>query len=84
MSGKGTVYSVTFVNMPVAPGFQPPYNSALVELDEQPGLRIMTNVIDCPEDDVVIGLRVEVTFHDVMTDDGEVEASLPLSRPITT
>lgn len=81
VSGKGTVYTVTIVSIPVAPGFQPPYNVALVELEEQPGLRIMTNIIDCPEDEVVIGLPVEVTFHDIVADDGQVEASLPLFRP---
>ncbi len=83
VSGKGTVYTVTIVNMPTAPGFQPPYNVSLVELDEQPGLRVMTNIVDCPEDQVVIGLRVEVTFRDIMTADGELEASLPLFRPMT-
>jgi uncharacterized OB-fold protein len=32
----------------------------MVELDEGP--RMMTNVIDCPVDDVHVGMRVEVAF----------------------
>ena len=84
VSGKGVVYTVTIVHVPTAPGFEPPYNVALVELDEQPGLRIMTNIIDCPDDEVVIGLRVEVVFQDIVLDDGTVEASLPRFRPIRT
>ena len=84
VSGKGTVYTVTVVHVPTAPGFEPPYNVALVELDEQPGLRIMTNIIDCPDDEVVIGMRVEVVFQDIVLDDGTVEASLPKFRPIRT
>ena len=82
VSGKGTVYTVTIVSIPTAPGFDPPYNVSLVELDEQPGLRVMTNVVDCPEEELEIGLRVEVTFRDIIAD-GKLEASLPLFRPMT-
>ena len=35
---------------------------AIVELDEQPGLRLMTNIVDCPPEEVEIGMPVEVAF----------------------
>jgi uncharacterized OB-fold protein len=34
----------------------------VIELDEQPDLRITSNVVGCDVDDVAIGDRVTVTF----------------------
>ena len=39
-----------------------PYIIAVVELEEQPGLRLLTNVVDCPPEEVAIDLPVEVGF----------------------
>ena len=36
---------------------------AIVEIDEQPGLRLMTNVVNCPAEEVRIGMPVRVTFE---------------------
>ena len=38
VSGRGTVYSFSIVHVRLAPGFDPPYPVALVEIEEQPGL----------------------------------------------
>ena len=35
----------------------------LVELPEQAGLRLTTNVVGCPADDVHIGMKVKVAFE---------------------
>ena len=35
-----------------------------MELDEQPGLLLLANIVDIDIDAVDIGLRVEVTFED--------------------
>jgi uncharacterized OB-fold protein len=77
MSGFGTVYSFTIVRQAFDPAFLPeiPYVVALVELDEQPGLLLLANIIDTDTDSVEIGLRVEVTFEDR---DGHV---VPQCRP---
>jgi uncharacterized OB-fold protein len=40
----------------------PPYIVAIVELDEQTGLRLTSNLLDCGVDDVAIGMRVTVGF----------------------
>jgi uncharacterized OB-fold protein len=67
-SGLGTVYSFSIMRMPGIPGFDSPYAVAVVELDEQPGLITIGNVLDCPVEDLEIGMRVEVTFEDVGED----------------
>lgn len=66
MSGNGEVYSFTIVRQAFDPAFVPevPYVVALVELDEQPGLRMLANIVDIVPDAVDIGMRVEVTFED--------------------
>ena len=44
------------------PGLEVPFVLAIVELDEQPGLRLMTHIVDCPTEEVEIGMPVEVAF----------------------
>jgi uncharacterized OB-fold protein len=46
------------------PGFDPPYWVAIVEIDEQPGLRLTTNLVGCSPADVKIGMRVRVCFEE--------------------
>ena len=60
-SGRGTVWSYTVSRYGWA-GLEPPYVVAEVELDEQPGLRVLTTVVDC--DDVRIGMPVSVAFEE--------------------
>jgi uncharacterized OB-fold protein len=77
VSGRGTVASFTVNHQPWMPTFEGPYVIALVEIDEQPSVRLMTNIVDCPVDAVRIGMRVEVTFEH--NDD----VWLPLFRPVS-
>jgi len=76
-AGRGTVFTYTTNAHPYNPEVPLPYDIAIVELDEQAGLRFITNVVDCPVDTVRIGLRVEVVFEE----HGEV--FVPLFRPQT-
>lgn len=62
VSGRGQVYSFTINRRAWAPELEVPYVIAVVELDEQAGLRLLTNIVDCPVEDVVIGRRVEIGF----------------------
>lgn len=64
VSGRGTVYSFAVMHESYMRGFDPPYLVAQIELDEQPGLRLTTNLIGCEPDDARIGMRVEVAFED--------------------
>ncbi len=76
VSGKGTLYTYSIQYRPQAPGFEPPYITAIVQLDEGP--RLMTNLIDIEPDPerVKCDMPLEVVFRDI-TD----EISLPLFRP---
>jgi hypothetical protein len=77
VSGRGVVYSFAVVRQAFDPSFLPelPYVVALVELDEQRGLRVLSNLVDCDVDAVEIGMPVEVTFE---TRDGAI---IPQFRP---
>jgi len=62
-SGDGTVYAAS-VHHKVGPGRDPaagPYVVALVDLAE--GARMMANVVDCPPDDVVVGMPVRLVWQ---------------------
>jgi uncharacterized protein len=76
VSGKGTLHTYVIAARP-APGFEPPYVIAVVQLDEGP--RLMSNIVNVepkPEN-LPADLPVEVVFED-MTD----EISLPQFQPV--
>ena len=73
-TGRGEVYSYTTVWRPQRPEFEVPYTVAIVAMEE--GWHILTNLIDCEPEDVVVGMPVEVAFHK-MSD----EITLPYFRP---
>ena len=64
-SGRGTVYSFTVARRPTAPQWADDgaYAIAIVELEE--GARLTANVVDCPADEVRIGMAVVAAFEDV-------------------
>ena len=76
MSGRGTVYTFSIMRDTFMRGYDPPYVVAEVELEEQPGLRLTSNILDCEIGDVHIGMAVEATFEDRTED-----VSLPQFRP---
>ena len=64
VSGLGTVAAYTVNHQPFVPGFDPPYVFAFVEIDEDPVIRLSTNIVGCEPGDVHIGMRVEVEFEE--------------------
>lgn len=77
VSGRGTVVSFTVNHHPWLPDFPPPYVIALVELDEEPGLRLTSNILECAVDEVEIGQAVEVVFEPAE------DLWIPLFRPVS-
>ena len=77
VSGRGEVLSYT-VNHQSWDGSTEPYAIVLVGLPEQEGLRLTSNLINHPLDDIEIGLPVQVAFeqHDLVW--------FPLFEPVTT
>jgi uncharacterized OB-fold protein len=66
VQGSGTIYLLTFLHQgPPAPGvaYDPPYPVVTVELEEQPGLRFTSTVVDADLDDIVIGARVRLSWR---------------------
>ncbi|MGH0035835.1 MAG: Zn-ribbon domain-containing OB-fold protein [Myxococcota bacterium] len=79
VSGRARVLTWTENHQPWIPGFDPPYLIAIVELEAQSGLRLMTNLVDCGPGDVEIGMPVEVRFEE--RDEG---IFIPLFAPVAT
>ena len=66
-SGRGTIFTFIVVRHPVHPAFaEVPYDVILVELEEGP--RILSNMLDCPPEEIEIGMPVTVDFVDVSDD----------------
>ena len=63
VTGRGTLHSFT-VNHQAWDGTTDPYVIGLVAIDEQPGVRLTTNIVGCEIDDVHIGMPVQVVFAD--------------------
>jgi uncharacterized OB-fold protein len=80
MSGTGTVWSVAVPHPPLLPAYAEvaPYNVVVVELDEDPTLRLVGNVVATPNGplnevdphSIAIGDRVRVVFADPGPPDG--------------
>ena len=63
LSGRATVATFT-VNHHPWDGSTEPWVVALVELDEQPDVRLMTNIVGIDPEEVAIGMPVQVVFED--------------------
>jgi uncharacterized OB-fold protein len=71
---SGTVHSYTVVHHSVHPaldGFVP-YTVVLVALDDEPGVRVVGNLLDVPVDEVAIGMPVVATWEELAGEDGTV------------
>ena len=77
VSGRGTVFSFAVMHQAVHPGFaaEVPYAIVVVELEE--GVRLLSNLVDCAVAAIRIGLPVEVVYDDVTP-----EVTLPKFRPV--
>ena len=63
VSGQGTVFTFTVNHHAYHPAVPVPYVIALVELDEQAGLRLATNLVNCDPEQARVGMRVRVLFE---------------------
>jgi uncharacterized OB-fold protein len=73
-SGRGTVHTYTVIHRGIAGWLEDgPYVAAVIDLDE--GVRMTTNIVDAPPEEVAVGIAVQVTFVD------EGKYVLPRFRP---
>jgi uncharacterized protein len=75
VSGRAHVYSFTVNQHDWGEELSGDYVLAIVELVEQTGLYLATNIVGCPSQDVVIGMPVAVTFE------VHGDAAIPLFEP---
>ena len=82
VSGRGVIHLTMLLHQgPPAPDVdyeKGPHPVVTVELEEQQGLRFTSTVIDCPREDIRIGLPVELTWID------RFGAPFPVFRPKET
>ncbi len=79
VSGRATVASFTINHQAWIPGVEVPYLIAIVEIDEQPELRLTTNLVNCEAEDVHVGMPVQVLFEHHEDANGDVW--IPLFEP---
>lgn len=77
-SGFATVVAASINYQPWMPGLEVPYALAIVELEEQKGLRLTTRIVGLPPEEVQIGQRVQVVFERCE------DVWLPLFEPVAT
>lgn len=75
VSGRATLAAVTVNHQMWMPMIEPPYVIGLVEIEEQPDVRLTTNIVDCAEDDLHIGMPLQVAFEHYE------DVFLPVFRP---
>lgn len=75
VAGTGRVFSTAVMHQANHPAFEAiiPYVVALIELDC--GVRMISNVVDCPAHEVAIDMPVEVTWEE-----RSPEVTLPVFR----
>lgn len=64
VSGKATLFSHTVAHQQFHPAVPTPFVIALVELVEQPGLRLVANLVDCDPDSLKSGMALRVRFEE--------------------
>jgi uncharacterized OB-fold protein len=79
VSGRATLATYTINHQPFMPGPELPYVIAIIEIEEQPALRLMTNLVNCPHEQIRIGMPLRVTFEHHEDPDGDVY--FPLFEP---
>lgn len=67
LSGRGSVFSFTVVHHPAFPALQAevPYNVVVVALDDAPGARLISNVLDVDARELRVGLALEIAWDEV-------------------
>lgn len=77
--GTGEVFSFIVVRHPTVPGYLEdlPYAVALVDLDDQPGLRLPARLVDIDPADIAIGMSVQVKIVPLAGGDYRVPVFAP-------
>lgn len=75
VSGRATLAAVTVNHQMWIPTIEPPYVVGIVEIEEQPSVRLTTNIVGCDAGELRIGMPLEVAFEQYE------DVFLPVFRP---
>lgn len=77
-AGTGTLFTCTVAHYPVHASLkdQLPYVVAVVQLDDCGGVRMTSNLVGCPLEEVRVGMKLRIAWNEV-----EPGVVLPLFRP---
>jgi uncharacterized OB-fold protein len=76
VSGRATLAAVTVNHQMWMPMIEPPYIVGIVEIEEQDSIRLTTNILHCPEEDLEIGMALEVEFEECE------DVFVPMFKPV--
>lgn len=79
VSGRARVATFTVNHQPWMPGPELPYVVAIVEIEEDPSVRLTTNLVGCKPAEVRCGMPVRVVFEHHADPGGDVW--IPLFEP---
>jgi hypothetical protein len=81
VSGRGTLYSYCEVDQASHPYFidKLPYCIGVLDLEEEPGVRLPMGIVDCGYDDLRCGIAMEVVFRAITP-----TLTLAFLRPLET
>lgn len=86
VSGRGRIAAFTVNRQAWIPGFDPPYVVVMVELADEPDVRLISNLVGVSIGDAGvdahIGMPVEVCFEEWTPLGGEETVWVPLFRPV--
>ena len=68
ISDNGVVYSFTLVTRSILPDMEDsvPYVPAIIELPEAAGVRLITNIVETPLDEISVGAPCYLVWHDTV------------------
>jgi uncharacterized OB-fold protein len=83
VSGRASLFSWAIVRRALVAPFatRVPYVTGLVTLDEDPAVRLVTDIVDCDPDALRAGDPVRVVFRTLSFPDVEGEVSAPMFAP---
>lgn len=81
VGGAARLFSFSVVRGPINPDFEPPYAPALVLLDEAPGIRLVSQIVDCDFARLRCEMPLALCFRRLPSRRGEPYMA-PVFRPL--
>ena len=76
--GRGTVYTFTITRQPVSRSFEGRLPWAVVDVELEEGVHLISNLVNCDSEEIEIGMAVEVVFEEV-----NAEITLPKFKRVS-